>query len=253
MAESINDIKKILSNSNIDDLPKYLESFSHDKRAGVQTVLSSFRKKYKKHQSELLRVKKLNSYEDYYYSQGLGAIGGIDEVGRGPLAGPVVAACVVLPQNTFIPYINDSKKLSAAKREEIYTYIKQKAIHIGLGCVDNKAIDEINILNATYEAMRQAISQIPSPGILLIDAVRVPGINIPQHPIISGDSLSISIAAASIIAKVTRDSMMCAYAKKYPGYDFESNKGYGTKKHLSGIKQFGLCPIHRKSFLSNIV
>lgn len=177
---------------------------------------------------------------------------GIDEVGRGPFAGPVVACAVILPKDCDILYLNDSKKLSEKKREELYVEIKEKAISYGIGIVDEKVIDEINILQATYEAMRQAINNLTvKPDILLNDAVTIPGVNIKQIPIIKGDAKSASIAAASIVAKVTRDHMMEDFDKVYPGYEFAKNKGYGTKAHRDALKAIGPCEIHRRSFIKN--
>ncbi len=177
---------------------------------------------------------------------------GIDEVGRGPLAGPVVAAAVILPKDCDILYLNDSKKLSAKKREVLYDEIMEKAVAVGIGMADEKIIDEINILNADYEAMKIAISKLKvTPDLLLNDAVTIPGVDIPQIPIIKGDTLSSSIAAASIIAKVTRDKLMVEYDEIYPGYDFASNKGYGTKKHIEALKTIGPCEIHRRTFIKN--
>lgn len=179
---------------------------------------------------------------------------GIDEVGRGPLAGPVVAGAVILPKNCDILYLNDSKQLSEKKREELYDIIMEKAVATGLGYVSPERIDEINILQATYEAMRQAIGKLAvMPDLLLNDAVTIPKISIRQIPIIKGDAKSASIAAASIIAKVTRDRLMVKYDEVYPAYGFAGNKGYGAKAHLDALKQYGPTPIHRKSFIRNIV
>ena len=199
------------------------------------------------------RIEKLKEYENQYWDT-VSYIGGIDEVGRGPLAGPVVTACVVLPKDCSILYINDSKKLSAAKRDELYDTIMKEAVSVGIGVVSEKRIDEINILQATYEAMRQAIAESTvEPEILLNDAVTIPGVNIKQVPIIKGDAKSISIGAASIIAKVTRDRMMVEYDKMYPMYHFASNKGYGSAEHIAALKEYGPCPIHRRSFIGNFV
>ena len=179
---------------------------------------------------------------------------GIDEVGRGPFAGPVVACAVILPKDCDILYLNDSKKLSEKKREALCAEIKEKAVSYGIGIVSEKVIDEINILQATYEAMRQAINNLSvKPDILLNDAVTIPLVDIPQVPIIKGDAKSASIAAASIVAKVTRDHMMEEFDAKYPGYDFAKNKGYGTKAHIDGIKELGPCEIHRRSFIHNYI
>ena len=185
-------------------------------------------------------------------------IGGIDEAGRGPLAGPVVAACCVLPKDAEILYLNDSKKLSEKRREALLPEIEEKALAFGYGIVSEKRIDEINILNATYEAMRIAIAQVEeklgrAPELLLNDAVTIPGVDIPQIPIIKGDAKSVSIAAASIIAKVTRDHLMLDYDQKYPEYGFAKHKGYGTKQHIEALRQYGPCEIHRRTFIKNFV
>ena len=191
-------------------------------------------------------------YEKEYESHGW--ICGIDEVGRGPLCGPVVASAVILPKDCQILYLNDSKKLSEKKREELYDVIMEQAIAVGVGMATPQRIDEINILQATYEAMRQAISNLNvKPAVLLNDAVTIPEVDIPQIPIIKGDAKSVSIAAASIIAKVTRDRMMVEYDRIYPEYDLASNKGYGTKVHMEALKTVGPCEIHRRTFIKNIV
>lgn len=204
--------------------------------------------------NELSRIKSLNIYENELYNSNVKIIGGVDEAGRGPLVGPVVAACVVLPKNTIIPDINDSKKLSESKRELLYEIIKERSISYGIGVVENNEIDEINILNATYKAMQIAISKITiNMDFLLVDALKIPNIKIKQKSIVKGDSKSISIAAASIIAKVERDRMMREYHKLYPKYNFEKNKGYGTKEHIEALKKYGPCPIHRKTFINKII
>ncbi|MBQ9519820.1 MAG: ribonuclease HII, partial [Firmicutes bacterium] len=180
-------------------------------------------------------------------------IAGIDEVGRGPLAGPVVAAAVILPENCVIEGLNDSKKLSPKKREELYDIITEKALAIGIGEVDNNTIDSINILQATYKAMQAAISQLKTkPEQLLVDAVTIPDVDIPQEGIVKGDAKSLSIAAASVIAKVTRDRYMVKMSEVYSGYDFENNMGYGTPKHIEGIKKLGFSAIHRQSFCKDV-
>ena len=209
-------------------------------------------KKQEKLQKEIARCEELKKYEKEYES--FGYICGIDEVGRGPLAGPVVAGAVILPKDCDILYINDSKKLSEKKREELYDIIMEKAVAVGIGYASHIRIDEINILQATYEAMREAISKLSiKPDILLNDAVTIPGVNIKQVPIIKGDAKSISIGAASIIAKVTRDRLMVEYDSKYPGYGFASNKGYGSAAHIAALKEIGPCDIHRHSFIKNFV
>lgn len=210
------------------------------------------KKQQERLEKEIARTKAMSvfeeEYKDYQY------ICGIDEVGRGPLAGPVVAGAVILPKDDMILYLNDSKKLSEKKREMLYDEIMDRAVATGIGMASPARIDEINILQATYEAMRMAIDNLKvRPDILLNDAVTIPQVDILQVPIIKGDAKSISIAAASIIAKVTRDRLMVEYDKVLPGYDFASNKGYGTKAHIAGLKELGSTPIHRKSFIHNYV
>ena len=214
------------------------------------------RKKEEKLRKELERLEVMSAYEKEYaqYTH----ICGIDEVGRGPLAGPVVACAVVLPKDVTILYLNDSKKLSEKKRELLYDEIMEKAVAVGIGAVGPARIDEINILQATYEAMRMAIEDLTGklgkkPDLLLNDAVTIPEVDIPQVPIIKGDAKSISIAAASIVAKVTRDHLMIEYDQVLPGYDIAKNKGYGTKAHIAGLKELGATPIHRKTFITHFV
>ena len=214
------------------------------------------RKKEEKLRKELERLEVMSAYEKEYaqYTH----ICGIDEVGRGPLAGPVVACAVVLPKDVTILYLNDSKKLSEKKRELLYDEIMEKAVAVGIGAVGPARIDEINILQATYEALRMAIEDLTGklgkkPDLLLNDAVTIPEVDIPQVPIIKGDAKSISIAAASIVAKVTRDHLMIEYDQVLPGYDFAKNKGYGTKAHIAGLKELGATPIHRKTFITHFV
>lgn len=203
-------------------------------------------------EKELKRTEAMSVYEKEYGD--LRYICGIDEVGRGPLAGPVVAGAVILPKDDIILYLNDSKKLSEKKRETLYDEIMKRAVATGIGMASPARIDEINILQATYEAMRMAISNLGvKPDILLNDAVIIPDVDIRQVPIIKGDAKSVSIAAASIIAKVTRDRLMVEYDKVLPGYDFASNKGYGTKAHIAGLKRLGPSPIHRATFIKNFV
>ena len=208
--------------------------------------------KGEKLEAELKRIEALKQYEKEY--EHLGYVCGIDEVGRGPFAGPVVACAVILPKDCNILYINDSKKLSEKRREELYDIIIKEAVAYGIGIKDNNRIDEINILQATYEAMREAISNLKvKPDVLLNDAVTIPGVDIKQVPIIKGDAKSISIGAASIVAKVTRDRMMADFDEKYPGYEFAKNKGYGTAAHIEGLKKYGPCEIHRRSFIHNYI
>ena len=207
-------------------------------------------RKAEKLQAERERLEGMRVYECQYADRGF--LCGIDEVGRGPLAGPVVAGAVILPADCEILWLNDSKKLSEKKRELLYDEIMEKAVAVGIGAVSPERIDEINILQATYEAMRIAISKLSvKPDLLLNDAVKIPGVELPQVPIIKGDAKSVSIAAASIVAKVTRDRMMVQYEDLYPGYEFASNKGYGSARHIAALKSLGPCPIHRRSFIGH--
>lgn len=252
MKESIKDIKIKLEEAGIEELESIMTDYVDDDRSGVINLLKKSKKRIDDYNRELARIDALKEYERKYSD--CAYIAGIDEVGRGPLAGPVVAGVVILPKNCNILYINDSKKLSEKKREELYDIITKEALAFATAVVSPQRIDEVNILNATYEAMREAIGKLKiKPDILLNDAVNIPGVDIKQVPIIKGDAKSISIGAASIIAKVTRDRMMVEYDKLYPEYDFASNKGYGSAKHIEALKKHGKCPIHRDSFIGNFV
>ena len=199
--------------------------------------------------NEQRRIKELLSYEKKLWSQGLNYIAGVDEAGRGPLAGPVVAAAVIFRKEIFIPGINDSKKVSPRQREYLFQIIHSKAIAVGIGIVSEKKIDELNILQAAYKAMQLAIGDLATkPQHILVDGRKNPGFLLPQTAIIKGDSKSFTIAAASIIAKVTRDKIMIKYEKTYPQYGFAKHKGYPTRQHILALKQYGLCPIHRRTF-----
>ena len=200
--------------------------------------------------AEQERLEKMKEYEYGYEDHVL--LCGIDEVGRGPLAGPVVAGAVILPRDCQILYLNDSKKLSEKKREALFLEIKEKAVAYAVGVVGAEKVDEINILQATYEAMRLAVGKLGvEPQVLLNDAVTIPGLPMEQVPIIKGDAKSVSIAAASVLAKVTRDHMMEEYDTLFPEYGFAKHKGYGTAAHISALKEYGPCPIHRRSFIKN--
>ena len=252
MSKSITEIKKEFEQADKQMLKFLYEIYADDNRAGVVSLIAKYKKQEEKLEEEKRRMDNMYIYErkyaDFQY------ICGIDEVGRGPLAGPVVAGAVILPKNCDILYLNDSKKLSEKMREALYDEIMEKAVATGIGIVSPQRIDEINILQATYEAMRMAISKLDvQPDLLLNDAVTIPEVSIRQVPIIKGDAKSASIAAASIIAKVTRDRMMVEYDKLYPEYDFASNKGYGSAKHIEALKKYGKCPIHRDSFIGNFV
>jgi ribonuclease HII len=250
--EKISEIKLRFMQANMTELPELLKRYEEDHRSGVVTICKQYQAKLEAYHKELNRLETMKQYEKKY--QDYAYICGIDEVGRGPLAGPVIACAVILPKDCDILYINDSKQLSEKKREELYDEIIEKAVAFGIGSVPPPQIDEMNILQATYEAMRKAIQNLSvRPDLLLNDAVTIPGIDIRQVPIIKGDAKSISIAAASIVAKVTRDRLMVAYDKVFPGYDFAENKGYGSARHIQAIKELGLTPIHRKSFVRNFI
>ena len=244
---TIKEIKERLA--TIDDLDHPLfEELILDGRAGVQAAISKRKRELQKQVDEDLRLEKMLAYEKELYAQGIDLIAGVDEVGRGPLAGPVVAAAVILPKACKIPGLNDSKKIPKSKHKAIYEAVLQKAIAIGIGVKDNHVIDQVNIYEATKLAMMEAIGQLePQPQHLLIDAMKL-DLPISQTSIIKGDANSLSIAAASIVAKVTRDQMMEEFDCEYPGYDFTQNAGYGTANHLAGLHKLGVTPIHRRSF-----
>lgn len=250
--ESIQEIKRRLQTAPEEELPVLCRIYETDQRKGVQNLLKQSLKRLEKLEKEKARIEAMRRFEREY--EHLGYICGIDEVGRGPFAGPVVAGAVILPKDCEILYINDSKQISEKKREELYEEIMEKAVAAQVGYASPARIDEINILQATYEAMRQAVSKLPVvPQILLNDAVTIPGITIPQVPIIKGDAKSVSIAAASIVAKVTRDRLMREYDKIMPQYGFASNKGYGSREHIEAIKKYGPTPIHRRTFIRNVL
>ncbi|TMU88403.1 ribonuclease HII [Bacillus sp. BHET2] len=233
---------------SVSDSDPVLKEFKRDDRKGVQKLLLQVERARMKRVKELEEFKVLTQYENNLRLQGFKLIAGIDEVGRGPLAGPVVTAAVILPVDFYLAGLNDSKKISESKREEYHDYIQEHAVSIGIGMVHANEIDSINIYEATKKAMNEAVANLPMhPEYLLIDAMKIDS-PYPSQSIIKGDSKSISIAAASIIAKVTRDRMMKEHAGKYPGYGFEKNAGYGTKEHLNGLKKHGVTPLHRKSF-----
>lgn len=250
--KKISEIQQELKAAEDSMLPDFIAVYSEDPRAGVCKAVEQARKRLLRLEQERARIENLKQYERRY--EAYEYICGIDEAGRGPLAGPVVAGAVILPKDCGILYINDSKKLSAAKREELYDVIMEQAVAVGVGMADPGRIDEINILQATYEAMRQAITNLKvKPDILLNDAVTIPDVDIPQVPIIKGDAKSISIGAASIIAKVTRDRLMVEYDRLMPEYGFASNKGYGSAAHIEAIKRVGPSPIHRASFIGGFI
>ena len=244
---TIKEIKEQLANIQRLDDP-LLAELEQDSRSGVIQAIAKRKRDIQKRIDEDERLEGMLTYEKECYARGMELIAGVDEVGRGPLAGPVVAAAVILPKACKIPGLNDSKKIPKSKHKEIYEAVLQKAIAIGIGVKDNQVIDQVNIYEATKLAMMEAIGQLePQPQHLLIDAMKL-DLPIPQTSIIKGDANSLSIAAASIVAKVTRDQMMEEFDREYPGYDFAQNAGYGTTKHLAGLDQLGVTPIHRRSF-----
>lgn len=244
---TIKEVKERLAMIDELDHPLF-EELILDGRAGVQAAISKRKRELQKQVDEDLRLEKMLAYEKELYAQGIDLIAGVDEVGRGPLAGPVVAAAVILPKACKIPGLNDSKKIPKSKHKEIYEAVLQNAISIGIGVKDNQVIDQVNIYEATKLSMMEAIGQLdPQPQHLLIDAMKL-DLPISQTSIIKGDANSLSIAAASIVAKVTRDQMMEEFDREYPGYDFAQNAGYGTTNHLDGLHQLGVTPIHRRSF-----
>ena len=250
--KSISQIKEEFEQADAAQRAVLYEVYSSDDRAGVKKLVSAYRKKEEALQKERMRLEDMRSFEHKYSTYSL--ICGIDEAGRGPLAGPVVAGAVILPKDCEILYLNDSKKLSPAKREALYEEIMEKAEAVGVGMASPARIDEINILQATYEAMREAVDNLGvTPELLLNDAVTIPDVSIPQVPIIKGDAKSVSIAAASIIAKVTRDRLMVQYDEILTGYGFARHKGYGAKDHIEAIRRLGPTPIHRQTFIKNFV
>lgn len=250
--QSISAIREIFAAASETELPALYLEYEEDSRAGVQNLIQKYQKQEEALKKERERTEQMKIYEHKY--EDLGWICGIDEVGRGPLAGPVVAGAVILPHDSKILYLNDSKQLTAQKRGELYDVIMREAVAVGIGYASPARIDEINILQATYEAMREAISKLSvKPDVLLNDAVKIPQVDICQVPIIKGDAKSVSIAAASIVAKVTRDRLMEEYDKVLPGYGFASNKGYGSAEHIAALKEIGPSPIHRQSFIGHFV
>ena len=251
MGKKISDIEKEFEEAGNEQLLELFALYADDSRAGVSGLIKKYKKKQELLEKEHIRLEEMRKYEHRY--ENLGYICGIDEAGRGPLAGPVVAGAVILPGDCEILWLNDSKQLSEKKREALYEEIMEKAIAAEVGIVGPERIDEINILQATYEAMRQAIGKLKvRPQILLNDAVTIPDMEIPQEPIIKGDAKSLSIAAASVIAKVTRDRIRKEYDRMMPEYGFAGHKGYGSSAHIRAIREYGPSPIHRRTFLKNL-
>lgn len=248
--KTIREIQEEFAGASEESYGALYEKYQGDSRKGVAALLKKYQKAQEKLGQERERIWRMQEYERKYAH--VGALCGVDEAGRGPLAGPVVAGAVILPPDCQILYLDDSKKLSAKKREELYEVILEEAVAVGVGYAGPARIDEINILQATYEAMREAVGKLKSrPQLLLNDAVTIPGMDIPQVPLIQGDARSVSIAAASIVAKVTRDRLMVRYDGEMPQYGFASHKGYGSAAHLEALRKYGPSPIHRRSFLKN--
>lgn len=246
--KTIAQIRQEYQAAQVQMLPEFICNYKQDKRAGVQKIVAQAEGKIRRLEAERARIYQMGEFERKYAQYTY--ICGIDEAGRGPLAGPVVAGAVILPKDCEILYLNDSKQLSADMREQLYVTIKEQAVAAAAGIIPSERIDQINILQATYEAMREAINNLGiMPDILLNDAVTIPDVTVRQVPLIKGDARSISIAAASILAKVTRDHIMMKYDQIYPGYGFAAHKGYGTKEHISALRRMGPCAIHRRTFI----
>ena len=253
MTKSIKDIKKEFEETNIHNIHKLIEIYKQDDRKGVINIINSYNKKIALYEKEIIRTENMKIYEKKAFSEGKSLIAGIDEVGRGPFAGPVVTACVILPEDFNVLGINDSKKLNEQKRKELFYKIKENALEITINMEDNNVIDNINILEATKKSMLKNIQDLKNkPDFLILDAINL-DINIPYISMPKADEKSISVAAASIIAKVTRDEYMEQMHNIYPQYKFNENKGYGTKEHIDAIKKYGACDIHRKSFIKNYI
>ncbi len=257
MAESISSIRAtwnaIKDHYTIEAGQEFYQTYMSDERAGVQSILQSVQKAEDAYRLEDERIEKLRFFENKYADEAQ-YICGIDEVGRGPLAGPVVTCAVILPKDCKIHGINDSKKLSEKKREELYEILLKEAVSVSFGQKEHNEIDDVNILQATLLAMKDSIEGLnPQPNLVLVDAVHIPDITMPQVDIIKGDAKSISIGAASILAKVKRDHLMMEYDKLYPEYGFARNKGYGSAEHIEALKKYGPCPIHRRSFIGNFI
>ncbi len=253
MSKKIAEIKREIESTPMEGWDALLQEYEADERSGVKRLIESCRRRQKAYERELVRLEEMREFEDRYGRE-CSCICGIDEAGRGPLAGPVVAGAVILPEDCRILYLNDSKKLSAGRREELFDEIREKAVAYGIGMSSPARIDQINILQATYEAMTHAVEDLNVvPDLLLNDAVTIPQLPIRQVGIIKGDARSVSIAAASIMAKVTRDRLMEEYAELYPEYGFERHKGYGSAAHIEAIRKYGPCPIHRTTFIRKFV
>ncbi len=248
------EVKKYIETLSLDDQSHLIDELKADKRKSVNQIGVRIEKRIEKHENELARIAQMHRFENEARDMGFLLIAGLDEAGRGPLMGPVVASAVILPENCIIEGLDDSKKLSEQKREALYEIIQQKAVAIGVGMAHPNEIDQINILNATKRSMQRAIEDLgENPDYLLIDAVELADIDIEQLALIKGDARSLSIAAASVIAKVTRDRIVAEMDQTYPGYGFAQHKGYGTKAHYEAIEKLGITPVHRRSFLKNLL
>lgn len=244
---SLKKLQTLIQERGPDFYPDVINALSGDPRGGAQKLVRFCQARLDEWKRERDRLGRMFSYERQVWAMGYRLAAGVDEAGRGPLAGPVVAAAVVLPGEVYLPGLDDCKRLSPKRRQELYEQIKETAVGIGIGMVDPDGIDESNVLMATYKAMVKAVQALPvSPDYLLIDSLHLPGVSQPQSPIVGGDTLSAAIAAASIVAKITRDDYMTEMDKLYPEYGFASHKGYGTAEHRAALEQYGPCPIHRK-------
>lgn len=253
MTKNIKNIKKEFEEIDIENIYELIENYKQDNRKGVINIINSYRKKIDLYEKEIIRTENMKIYEKQAFSKGKTLIAGIDEVGRGPFAGPVVTACVILPKDFNVLGINDSKKLSEQKRKELFYKIQENAIEISINMEDNNVIDDMNILEATKKSMLKNISYLKNkPDFLILDAIHL-NTNIDYISMPKADEKSLSVAAASIIAKVTRDEYMEKMHNIYPQYKFNENKGYGTKDHINAIKKYGICDIHRKSFIKNYI
>lgn len=253
MAKAVSQIKEELEKAAGEERGRLLAEYENDTRKGVLRLVEKYRKQEQALLTEIGRLEQMKVFEKKYAGK-YSLICGIDEAGRGPLAGPVVAGACILPEDAQILYLNDSKKLSASRRELLYDEIREKAVAFGVGMVSPERIDEINILQATYEAMRKAVAAMQTePDFLLVDAVTIPDVAMRQTGIVKGDAKSVSIAAASILAKVTRDRLMVELDDLYPEYGFKQNKGYGSAAHIRAVKEFGPSPVHRRTFIKNFL
>jgi ribonuclease HII len=250
--KSVAEIQELVAGCSSEELKKILPILFNDSRKTVHNLGKKIERRLKSEELEYERINRMKEIENRLREKGYKLIAGIDEAGRGPLSGPVVAAAVILPEDFHVPGIKDSKMLSPEKREELYELITENCVDYGIGMVDNNEIDRINIINATYKAVNIALGKLKKlPHCLILDAIRLPQCSLYQESIIKGDRKCLSIASASIVAKVERDRYMNRLHSRYPNYNFLSNKGYGTEEHIQAIKKYGPCPEHRKSFIKN--